>query len=416
MVREACVRPAHFLPQPFFKPFNRYKSVLVNDTARVRAANKSLHSHFENNNNFIMYLGKFLAASANQLAFSKIFRIAHGAYSPSNICYDGRWLDLTNLSMVPTGVNYSAAQDTTPFLLEPKEPISIVEQAAYNYGKYNYVDLTMAPLISYYYEQFNSYFLHYLASLFGLDYRKLEHSIATPERQLLAELVSHTINGNKQVTVGFPDDLDKEDILQPILETLFASLTRPEFNYTTGKNSIKPAMFKAFYSLFSQAYSHIGQPQSEHSFVISAMIRALRKLYFAPFFYLARMHRHIKAFAEQAEPEEFQDYIDSYSHIAGWLFDKLDSDEKITLFDNSLLAIHYLPNTNSYNVLGGISEASYCKTPQEVIQHIKMLDDHHFNTAGYNFKPGVRRLLEMLSRVVDTAIFNTTAVKEAETL
>lgn len=413
MVREVCIRPAHFLPQPFFKPFTRYKSVLKKDTVRVRAVNKVLASRFENNNAFIIYLGRYLAASANQLAFSKVFRIAHGAYSPSNVCFDGRWLDLTNMTMVPTGTNYAAAKNTLPFLSEPREPINVIQQVVYNYGKYNFTDLNIAPLINYYYEQFNAYFLHYLAGLFGIDYSEFGHELATEERQVLAKYILSFIDGDRQISIGAPDFGGSGDVLQPVIEKLFISLLYPDqdTDFFVSQKSIR----QAFYSLLQTAYKHRSTAaQTSQSFLTSIIIRSLRKLYFAPFFYLGRMQKHTHSFLSTHDPDDIGQYIESYSHIAAWLFDKQDAPGCLTLCKLSYLTIEY-DQLNHHFVVHqvGDSRVQYAYA-LDVFEFIRDLDTTYFETAGYNFKEGLVHLLEVLSGIDSFVGFEDESVDAAE--
>lgn len=394
MIREVCLRPGHFLPQPFFKPFARYKSILMNDVARVRAVNKALARTFENHNAFIIFLGKYLAASANQLAFAKVFRIAHGAYSPSNICFDGRWLDLTNMTMVPTSTNYAAAKDTIPFLAEPQEPLNVVQQVVYNYSKYNFTDLNIAPLINYYYEQFNAYFLHYLIGLFGLDYHHLDHEKGLAERQVIAKYITKVIDGNRQITVAFPDDTRNQDPLVTIVEEMFLSSIQ-----VYRLDALTPIQ-RSFNHLFALAYQQrVLAPQSEKSFITSAMIRSLRKLYFSPCFYLGRMKNHIVKFITSHHHDEIGGYIDSYTLVAAWLFDKNDSSEKTAVYVSSNIVIMYYSLDESFSIEVDSRLLMESPNPGEIQDHIKTMDAAQFEQAGYCFKDGLIRLFGMLCHV-----------------
>lgn len=392
MAREICVRPAHFLPQPFFKPFARYKSILMDDVARVRSVNKALAKKFENNNVFIMYLGKYLSASANQLAFAKVFRIAHGAYSPSNVCFDGRWLDLTNMSMVPAGTNYAAAKDTVPFLAEPQEPIKVVQQVVYNYSKYNFTDLNIVPLVNYYYEQFNAYFLHYLIGLFGLDCRLLGHEVALVERQVIAKYITKAIDGDRQVTVAFPSDAGNKDVLEPLIEDLFLSLGCSSGFYSPA------SIQRSFNALFVVAYRQRAiSAQTEKSFVMSAMIRSLRKLYFAPCFYLGRMKTHITQFIALHDHDEIAGYIDSYALVAAWLFDKHDLSGEMAVYMSPNIAIEYSLLDESFSIKKSEELLMRSSNLHQLQDFVGNMDAVLFEQAGYCFKAGLLKLLSMLS-------------------
>ncbi|HHG83463.1 MAG TPA: hypothetical protein ENJ82_01840, partial [Bacteroidetes bacterium] len=99
-VREVCLRPAHFLRAPYFIPRQECVFFLPTDIERTRQANKQLNDLFSDDKSVIRFLGDFLHNCASQLAFARVFRIAHGALSPSNIAFDGKWLDMTHVGFI----------------------------------------------------------------------------------------------------------------------------------------------------------------------------------------------------------------------------------------------------------------------------------------------------------------------------
>jgi len=408
MVREACVRPAHFLRQPFFKHYEKYDAVIKKDTARVRAVNRALAKKFASHNSFVMYLGKFLANSANQFAFAKLFRIAHGAFSPSNVCFDGRWLDLTNMTMVPTGTNYAAEKDAVPFLAELLSPLSVVEQVLYGYGKYNYTDLNMAVLTKYYYEQIDSYFLHYIVKLFGIDPSEIENTVAVAERKILIKPVIRLIEANKQVSVAFPNIDNKMDSMQFWIETLFISLTKTSEH--AAPLNICEKDIDAFKSLFFSSYQ--SQDNSDLSFsgyVSSALIKSLRKLYYAPFFYLGRIKNNIDEFLSVADQDELANHIHSYSDGASWIFDHKDTPTSIVIFSSENISITYNSVENSYELKIKYEEYNTICAGTDVLTKINLHDEDQFMVGGYCFKAGLIRMMEMLGTMEKLEVSTTIA-------
>jgi hypothetical protein len=298
------------------------------------------------------------------------------------------------MTMVPTGTNYAAAKDTVPFLAEPQEPINVVQQVVYNYSKYNFTDLNIVPLVNYYYEQFNAYFLHYLIGLFGLDYHQLDHKIGLAERQVIARYITKVIDGNRQVSVAFPDDTGNKDSLESIVEALFLSLSGLSGSY--GLTSVQ----QSFNALFALAYQQsTTSPQAEKSFVTSAMIRSLRKLYFAPCFYLGRMKAHIAQFVASHDHSEITGYIDSYALVAAWLFDKHDSPEQMAVYVSPNVTVDYSLLDETFSVTVGDELSMRTSDPGQLQDYVKKMESADFEQAGYCFKEGLVKLLGMLSHV-----------------
>src|SRR5690606_33381911 len=108
LVRDHCLRLGSFLSPRNFKPHNKKNRSLILSHLAVR----SIHLEIEravSSKNLVEILGVCLQNHANQFAFARCALIAHNAISESNLCVDGRWIDLTVSGFVNSGKNYLQA-------------------------------------------------------------------------------------------------------------------------------------------------------------------------------------------------------------------------------------------------------------------------------------------------------------------
>lgn len=109
IVRDAAIRPAHYMRACFFRPSPDFRAAQVSDTKRTESAVRSITSVFHS-----LYgtsnlpdiecindgLTKMLKRAARQISEARAKRIMHGALSDSNICVDGSWVDYGTVSAI----------------------------------------------------------------------------------------------------------------------------------------------------------------------------------------------------------------------------------------------------------------------------------------------------------------------------
>ncbi|MCR9306461.1 protein adenylyltransferase SelO family protein [Vibrio diabolicus] len=110
-IREFAVRPAHFERATFFWPKREFMTLRNNDADRVRESVKLLHKSIEKNSVYSQYsayelLSIMVSRVAEQVAYSRVLGIPHGALTSSNISIDGRFLDFGTMTAVPDFGNY----------------------------------------------------------------------------------------------------------------------------------------------------------------------------------------------------------------------------------------------------------------------------------------------------------------------
>ena len=182
-VREKGIRPAHFMRAANFKPVEHNREKIVDDVVRTRMTNQKFYQNFTNQQELIQFIGKFLSNTAVQFAFARIYQIAHGAVSPSNITIEGKWLDLTNATFIPSNKNYCASESTVTFYSEPMVICDIVEEWVDGIAKYNRLNLNSTPLIQYFTQQFDAYLLYYIPEFFGLSSKDMNVKYLLKEKK-----------------------------------------------------------------------------------------------------------------------------------------------------------------------------------------------------------------------------------------
>ncbi len=224
LVRDTCVRPAHFLRSRTYVTPKR----MLNDVARMRAVHKTLASEHVNHNEFIRTLGKFLANCASQFAFAQVARIAHMATSPSNITLGGAWLDLASVSFLDSGKNYAADSIQRPFLKEYTLIEETIVELVATYAKFNEVTLNVAPLLSYFNEAMNDYFHEHCSYLFGLSKEWWPKMGELKECDSLVQMIHQIIHQDESIVIGLPFSQNPDDPVIKFIECLFISLANRE--------------------------------------------------------------------------------------------------------------------------------------------------------------------------------------------
>jgi hypothetical protein len=122
IVRQALLRPAHYMRSPYFDPVDD-RITIISDTDRTRAAvatlSTTLHSIYGAQNAPLNdMLHTMFGRAAEQLAAARAKRIMHGSLIDSNWSLDGRWLDFGTTSTLPDHGRYFISPGSPDFLHE----------------------------------------------------------------------------------------------------------------------------------------------------------------------------------------------------------------------------------------------------------------------------------------------------------
>lgn len=388
LVRDLCARPAHFLRAATFRVQEKFENTLLNDVERTRRVNIQLHSIFGGHLQVIEFLGSFLSNCANQFAFARVFRIYHGVLSPSNISFDGRWLDLTNISFVDGGVNYREGQELTSFYDEAEIVLRIIDEFVYTYTKYNRTEFNIKPLVDYYREEIDAYFAYYTARLIGICHDWVSDYKTSKSYLHLVDKIKQILSGGPKAVIAVPTGLCVDDPVVCLLEQLFRAISEDDA-------AQKDELHGSFSDVFEQAFRSTKQARTYSGFVSAAAIHSLKKAYFSSFFTRGRIVAQLLALVKKVEPEFFEGYIESHIAVAKWLFENESSSGTI-LFKSSELELSYAANGEKYTVVTNHMTDEHFRSVGSLRVWIEDQGEAVFCIDSYDFRPGLLRLLVVL--------------------
>lgn len=323
LVREACIRPAHFLPAPGFLPHPNYRKKLKPDNARTRNIHRKLARTFSGPNDYILWLGKFLSNSANQLAFCKAARIMHSTLSPSNIAIDGRWLDVPLASFIAGGENVELSSN---FYNEASEPLNYCMELLHTFGKANNKIFNPSPLVSYYNEQYDAYFSHHLAYMYGLP-KVIGNSFPEPEWLEIKDYTTKILNSAREISRAWPKPNENDHFII-VIQALFLSLVDEKLCLKLLSNhsrlaKIGPPPIRAFKHTLQHAAKQ--REMDLISFSKIALMAALKRSILCGIFYLSEVDREISALCNSSSPDDISITVERYNQNIIWIFEDINS-------------------------------------------------------------------------------------------
>ena len=352
LVREACVRPAHFLPATGFQPRVEHGKSLRPDFARTKIVNQKLDGNFSSPNEYVMFLGEFLSRCANQMAFARVARVMHSTMTPSNISIDGRWLDLPLSSFISGGENFGLS---SIFYQEVSEPLGFCMELIHTYGKMNNIVLNPAPLIAYYNEQVDAYCSHHLGYLFGLPFEKLNNQFK-PDLDTIKILAMSIINKGKDINRRWAEP-DPNDPVTDLVVGAFISLEDSRVGRglleKCGLSPIQAEQFSAAFRRLTQALAMM-YGCSARPFTMKYALIALKRAILSGIFYLSLVDKAVKSLCSNGDPAEISHLINSYDETANWIFEN-STDDNLTIYKTENFVLKSGSRLNTYSVYDGSS-------------------------------------------------------------
>jgi len=344
LVRERTVRPGHFMHAEMFAPPKA--SGLPGEPSRVRAAHRLLKAQFGDNNQFIRFIGQFILSSAKQFAFARAARIAHGGVTPSNICMDGRWIDLTEARFLSGGKNYRTLM---PFHDEPGVIVEVVRSLTYTYGKSNLVQFNIEPLLRYYQTAFDGCFAYYALSILGLPDERLDDISESEDGKALATAYGAVILKGKLPLPGGPAGPDPEDPVIAFMRTCYLGLAQTE----DGALPRTPAV-TAFRNAFrgASALPEGAAPHLVRNAGIACAIKALRWAYLSAYYYRARITVTLYDLVDNGDLSALGGYIQDAVDQSAWIFDTACTG-CIVILETDGLRLTYDQARHHYDVTAG---------------------------------------------------------------
>jgi hypothetical protein len=403
LVREACIRPAHFLRSNGFIPRPENKFLLMGDVARVRTLQKKLCEMFSHDNEYIIYLSKFLAKSANQFAFARIARISHSGTSPSNISIDGRWLDLATSTFLDGGKNYEIGADQRPFFTEYELSLSVVQELIHTYAKFNKKSLNPEPLIKYYQEAMSTYLHIHSYYLFGISPSHWPEIGKLKACDALVEAAHKVIHLNDTLVKDYPRTPVPTDPVIHFIEALFISLSNKalatdKINTYICNAIIADSVFDQFKEVMESAFnSQLPENLNKTGFLTSCAITTLKKAYCSAYYFFGRYRKNLHALLYTEEPMLFKKIIEDADFVSEWVFAD-SSVDGVCLFKSDSIFVGYHASKNFFFVsLDSESRRVNFESYAECIEWINSLNANFFTIDQYDFLPYLNSLSTTLN-------------------
>lgn len=381
LIRDQCLRPAHFFDTKRFTPKHRHVS--IEDSSRLKAINKTIFNEFENTNGFTNYLKDFLDKHANQFSYSKIYRIFHGAVNASNISMDGRWLDLTTASFVAAAKNYVGSEKIPSFYAEHCTVLTYTKRLISGYSNYYDVFPDFNILASFYVSKFNGYMAKHVFTLLGFSEGEWrEEYLHNQDFQHLVESVWTTIVSSDAVTSPLPNTYPKNDPIVLLMEKWIDAIC----HYKSNSCHLTCPHLIAFLR-DANAISH--------QKLTLLFIKSLKACLFPQFFYRNRIRDQIEKIDLNFNIYDFNRIIGEYEAAANWIFDT--SEEQITIFKGLNISISY-GSTSRLFIFTNSNERQEFSDAEGLIKFLNQ-KKYDLKILEFCFEEGILRILNAIRKI-----------------
>ncbi len=386
-IRDICIRPAHFMRCFDFKINPKIKHSIHNDIYRTRAVCKGLFEKSGGLRNLLSEIEKFARNLALQSAFCSIFRISHGAISPSNVSIDGKWLDVTNATMLPACYNYSSSNETIPFYREEEFSAVIIKEFCESLFKYNFLDLKTDYIIKTYFESLDKFKLIFIPGIFGICPNLLIDREVENECQTLLKFYKNFSRSDESIKVGDEKLCGLVDETSQWLVEL----------YVKRKERFDRPEISSLITILRISYLYQNIFKNYNNYIKSCLIKAIRKPLFSKCFYLGRLKKNTFSYMDENGTTGISDYIDRYVNFSKFLFEKLDNNNGVCVWHSSKIIITFTRD-GVYHISHGYTNNFYDNS-DDIINYISMLDNEVFYINGYNGFNDLNILLRSVAKI-----------------
>lgn len=398
LIREICIRPGHYVRTPLYVPRKDQGLRISADVIRVRNANKHLLYQFNGIHNLQNHIRCFIDGCANQLGFSKMARITHGAISSSNVCFDGRWIDLTNTSFIGGGQNIGGL---TTFNEEQFIIPSILSEFIDTFSKYTGIWIDKKSAISYYHKKLGYWYTRHVSYLLGLEIENLD-GVDEKHINYLTEISLKILNSGKFSHNNWPTHLSDADIILQYQIGLFYSLAgmdQDSLNVLT-KVCDQVALDKDRLLVSINAiYASVVQKSalmSRGALIKKHCMHALKRTIFSEYFFKGRLELAISEHLNRS-PFTVGNLINDSIFMAKWIYES-SSDDMINIYKYGGVVISFSSAKNVY-CLDINGDSLYTEKSSQLIAVLKDLDDDLFLVNLYDFRKWVIYILQFIDNI-----------------
>lgn len=399
LVRDRCIRPAHFLPAPDFKPLEKYRRRLISETGRIRRLYSLLPGHFTNPGEFIKWIAAYLHNTAKQFAFSRAMRLTHGTVSASNLSIDGKWLDLPVCSFLPGGTNYNI---WTEFFDEHCLALDYALEIIYTHGKYSRLSFDTKILIDLYDRSFSENFRESVGYVLGIKHKPVA-DIFPKEWDIITDAFYRTIHSSDSIVAERPRSNTQDPVIS-LIAGIFLSFADPAgaracLSKTKLPDNDAAKVIEAAGKILARyAETHSRNSSTDKKYVIiSCALIALRRGLLAELFYLPAVKDQVDSICNRGTPDDVSPLIDRFIRTSHWVFD--EHPDKVCLFNSETLEVTFSP-TDSYCIRNTIPGIRHRFTDIDGLLHY--LTNHlavELDLNGFNFLPYFKYLRDVINPI-----------------
>ena len=400
VVRDTCLRPAHFLRARGYKVPEALRAQVCSDVARTRRAAKDLKKLCGGSAGLAPFLGKLAANYANQFAFALVARITHGAATPSNFSMDGRWLDLTTVSFLDGVKNYRISGEQASFLEEHEVTLDILLELTHTYAKYNRVTVNASVLLAYYKEAIEYYFHKHCCYIIGVPEDIWLDMGENYDSDNFCKLIRKILFGAGREISGSPKKLNSNDSFLELIRVLYLSLKNPD--EAVSKISSDLLSSEDATEIIRSFRGVVSRFQVSRSCVVSWLLLSLKRVYCSEYFYRGRLRDELGRMVEDSNVAEFSEWISKSIKYAEWAFQDIPGGDRVVLFKSENVEIGYSVGSCIYyldkNNLERVEYSSY----RYLADLIKKIGREEFSVNGfscYEYLIALERDLEMTDEI-----------------
>lgn len=397
LVREQVIRPASFLRAPTFLPQD---AAMISDIGRVRGAHVALLKTCGSRDAAMHLLGRFIERTARQMAFARLARIMHGAITPSNLCFDGRWIDLTNTSFLCSTKNYAGGNRVTASFYEEQSAVqNTLTALSQAFEKFHGKGLPIGELIERYQKISRFELAQQLWYVFGLRQAIEIRPIQAAVNAMLGS-VMRVLSSGAVVYDAWPDEFPADDPILSLIEKLFAAashehLEEMALSHLSHEEDSKNSRLASSITRYMQHAHATGAFAGfdYRRFLVASCITAVKRCMLAGYYYKRRLEKACHAILSEEDTSKMQLFIEESIEISGWALEAPGKREAIILRCPELEV--------SYSLASGkflLKESSRGEDEFSTLQDISnQLESRNLIQHEYDF----RTFLQRLTKTVD---------------
>ena len=385
LVREPCLRPAHFLSCTDFRVLPQYKHLIYSDSYRLRSIYQDIHNSM-GPSNFYLFIERFLEACADQLSFCRMARFSHNVLTSSNLTIDGRLLDTSVSTFVHAGTNFGQITD---FYREPAVPLQIVGEMFYLLEKYTHSTGPLDHFVGLYQRSFERYLQLNLGYVFGLARATALRAAYNRSWVDFATLVaSYIVSGSGEKSYKLPNIHMRDGLNEDLSVSLYAvlhqlPLRQQNRRLETFKATLEQAV-SDLYPYFSDQFA------DRRQFFLVLFIQTLKRAHLPSYFYLTYISRAVDDAVATGVLANVTNTIHKSLGVIPWIFEEV-SETACTLYQSDSVKISFNVARSTFDLHEDGMETYSTTHPQEFFRSLGQ-SSLNLKISHYNFKPFLMQL------------------------